>query len=492
MSRHRSRRSHARTDLVRYLRGGMEGVVLALAALTPWAFGGVDPVFELALAAGLALLLALWAAVAVASGRLTVVRCPVTFVLALLFLAGLVQLVPLPTALLRVASPGAADLRAELYPSQPEQLTPTETAAPAPAWPTVTMYPHATRTELFRWLGVLLLFAAVRNQVASTGSLWRLSLVMLLNGVLLAVFGLAQFFSKRYSVYWTFDTSGQPFGPFINRNHFAAYINLCLGLGGGLLIWLGPTEHDRKQRYMTKPNAPIQQSEVLAAAFAPFSVLHSPQQLWTCAGLALMLAALVCSLSRGGVAALFLAVVATTALRLTWPIRVRRLEVLLIPALLVLGLFAWVGFRPLETRLGAALRGSEAMADTRWQLWADLVTLVPRFWLLGSGYGTLGYVEPLSRRADTFTDPGTFVDHAHNDYLEALVEGGVVRAGLTLLLVGLAFAAGFRGLRRYLGRTPGALAAGAMIGFLAIALHSAVDFSITTPAVAVLAAVVVA
>src|SRR5207237_2551625 len=37
-----------------------------------------------------------------------------------------------------------------------------------------------------------------------------------------------------------------------------------------------------------------------------------------------------------------------------------------------------------------------------------------------------------------------------------------------------------------------ALAVGVMTGFLAIALHSAVDFSLTTPAVAILTAVVVA
>ena len=47
-------------------------------------------------------------------------------------------------------------------------------------------------------------------------------------------------------------------------------------------------------------------------------------------------------------------------------------------------------------------------------------------------------------------------------------------------------------MRRYASRTPGALAVGAMTGFLAIALHSAVDFSVTTPAVAIVTAIVVA
>jgi len=472
------------------LRGGMEVVVLALAVLTPWAFGGVDPVFELAIAAGIALLLALWAAVAITSGRFTVVRCPVSLMLTLIVAVGVLQLVPLPAGLLGWISPGAADLRDQLYPAQPEQLTPSETAPGPPTWPTVSVYPHATRAEVFRWLAILILFTAVRNQIATTASLWRLSLVMLVNGCLIALFGLVQFYSNRHQVYWSFPTRGHAFGPFLNRNHFAAYVNLCIALGAGLLVWLGPSELDRKRRYMVKPNAPMEQGSELASIFSPLAVLHSPPQLWTLVGMVLMAAAVICSLSRAGVLTLLLGLLITTCLRLSWPLRLRRLEVLIVPALLLIGLFAWMGFRPLESRFGATLRGAESIGEDRLHLWAGLLRLVPRFPILGAGYGTLGYVEPLTRQPDTFADPTMFVDHAHNDYLEALVEGGIVRAGLTILVVGLIFAAGFRGLRRYAGRTPSALAVGAMAGFLMIALHSAVDFSITTPAVGILAAAI--
>ena len=470
----------------------MEVVVLALAALTPWAFGGVDPVFEMAIAAGLALLLALWAALAVAAGQLTFVRCPVTLALALIFLVGLIQLMPLPAGTLGWISPGAGQIRGGLLSCRSRTFdTAVDGGGGAPAWPTISVYPHATRAELFRWLGLLVLFAAVRNQIATTGSLWRLSLVMLINGCLLAVFGLAQAFRSPRFIYWVYEAS-EPFGPFINRNHFAAYMNLCFALGVGLLVWLGPSEQDRKQKYMVKPNALNEQREVLGTLFSPFSVLHSPAQLWTLAGLALMLGATMFSLSRGGFVALFVALIVTMCLRLSWPIRVRRLEVLLVPALLLLGLFAWIGFRPLESRLATLMKIGETTTDTRLSMWADLVNLAPRFWLVGSGYGTLAYVEPLTRRATTFSDPAIFVEHAHNDYLEGFIEGGLLKGGLTVLLVGLIFMAGFRGLRRYSGRTPGALAVGAMTGFLAIALHSAVDFSMTTPAVAILATIVVA
>src|SRR5437868_5587259 len=89
-----------RSRLSRVLRWGMEGVILLMVALAPWALGSVDPVFEFALDAGIALLLVLWAAKVAVDGQFVWVRCPVTLCLAGLFLWGALQLVPLPDAIL--------------------------------------------------------------------------------------------------------------------------------------------------------------------------------------------------------------------------------------------------------------------------------------------------------------------------------------------------------------------------------------------------------
>ena len=84
---------------------------------------------------------------------------------------------------------------------------------------------------------MILLFAVVRNNVASPASFRRLSLALVINGSLMSVFALVQFFTSAHNtVYWTYQTQGAVFGPFICRTHFPFYVNVCIGAGIGLLV----------------------------------------------------------------------------------------------------------------------------------------------------------------------------------------------------------------------------------------------------------------
>src|SRR5262249_22196912 len=104
---------------------------------------------------------------------------------------------------------------------------------------TLSLYPGATREEIIRLVAVFSLFAVVRGAGDAGASLRRLSVAAVANGALLALFALVQFVTSRHDLlYWSYPTRGLGFGPFICRNHFAFYMNLCVGLGLGLL--LGP------------------------------------------------------------------------------------------------------------------------------------------------------------------------------------------------------------------------------------------------------------
>ncbi len=185
-------------------------------------------------------------------------------------------------------------------------------------------------------------------------------------------------------------------------------------------------------------------------------MLHDPTALGVSAGLALMLAAVVFSLSRGGLIALAIAGVVTLVLRAARSSRPGRWGGTVLATALALGLLAWLGTGPLQARLSTLWEG-DALQDGRSGLWADVLPAARDFPLAGTGYGSFERVELVYRTTPTLKAP-TVVEHAPgNDYLEALVEGrsdppGGLRPGGHLFRLSTGMACGCA---RYQGATHG-------------------------------------
>lgn len=83
-------------------------------------------------------------------------------------------------------------------------------------------------------------------------------------------------------------------------------------------------------------------------------------------------------------------------------------------------------------------------------------------------------------------------DHAHNDYLEALLEGGILQFALVVAAVAFVFilAVRARGWTRDPRRQATIL--GGLAGFTTVVVHSTFDFGMHIPAIAVLATVLAA
>jgi O-antigen ligase len=461
-----------RGRLEHVLHGAVEAVVLAMVCLSPWAFGAAHPLFEALLYAGLVAALLLWALAVLVSWRLTWRGCPAVLCLGALFVYGAVQLIDWPEPWLARLSPGTTWWRGQLLPDWPEQSAAGETlAVSVPA--TLTLYPAATRLELLRLLAVLLLFLLVRNTFATERSLRRLAMAAVVNGVLLTLFGLAQSSTAPgHVVYGRFATNGMAFGPFINRNHFAFYVNLCLGLGLGLLA----ASRDRHAREDQR--------------WSPGDLLQRPAALGIALVLALLAAGVFFSRSRGGFVALLAG--AGVYLALSWRESRRRLAAgatAVLVVLLAVGLLAWLGSARVQHRL-ATLWGVEAGTDTRLPLWSRTVALARQFPVWGTGYGTFETVAPLGLK------PGDrdrlAATHAHNEYLEAWLEGGVVRLALSLLAIYWIYRLGLRAFRIRRPRRAGGLVLGALAAFTTAVVHGFFDFGLHLPAVAALTAVIAA
>jgi tetratricopeptide (TPR) repeat protein len=202
-----------------------------------------------------------------------------------------------------------------------------------------------------------------------------------------------------------------------------------------------------------------------------------------------MAGAVALSLSRGGLLALLAAAALALAL-LLWKSRLPAwLGSAGLCAVLAALLVGWFGLDRVEARLATVWRGA-ALHEDRVPLWSRVLPLAKDYPVWGTGYGTFDSVEPLTRTGGG--DSGWHYDHAHNDYLEALVEGGVPRLLLSLAAVGAALALGYRAFAHHAHDPLGGLALGGLFGLLTVAVHSFVDFGLHLPAIAILAAVLAA
>jgi O-antigen ligase len=190
--------------------------------------------------------------------------------------------------------------------------------------------------------------------------------------------------------------------------------------------------------------------------------------------LAVILLGLVLNGSLAGFG-LGLPVLAASALLLLKPDRQRRW--LLVPALLLPLAVGAVFTLPVSARLQSLDAGTSV--ETRRTVAATTWAATREFMPVGSGVGSFEKVYRLYE--DPSSTDRTFVNHAHNDYLEIALETGL--PGLILLLVFLGWWA-LTAWGRWIEPQGDPFARAATIASAAILAHSLVDFPLRTSAMA--------
>jgi O-antigen ligase/tetratricopeptide (TPR) repeat protein len=449
----------------RACRRAVEFLLAAMIVGAPWGLGGTHPLAIVALQITAGLVLALWAA------RLLLTRSvlfrpdgAVAALAGITLFTGL-QLIPLPESQLQVVSPHTLETNKLLRPAIQERLA--DEMGPdrvrAQTFP-VSLSPPDTREFFTQSLLITLLYAAARSNWGGPASVVRLAWLCAINGALLGLLAIGQRLSSPPTViYWSIPVENTVAGPFVNRNHLPDYALVCLGLGCALL-------------------APR-----FRGGFG--EIINRPSALWLLAIVGATGAGIAVSQSRGGVVAALVAIASTLIVWLRHAARASGLLWMLCAAIAVAAIGSWIGWSAMATRLGT-VEASRQADETRSELWEEGLTIFTHYPWFGTGNGTFNLVEPSYR-----THPGReneSAEYAHNEYIEALAEGGVVRLGLTLVLVCWPLV---RLVRRHRAaiHAPGSefLLAG-FFGLLALAAHSVVDFGLHLPAIAVLATVFLA
>ena len=269
--------------------------------------------------------------------------------------------------------------------------------------------------------------------------------------VLIALVGIGQSYIGK--ALWQRGT----FGPFVNRNHFAGFLEMGVGLAGGLLISRGARR------------------EMLA--------VYASGALAMCAGIVL-------SASRGGVLALAAEVVFLAVIAIPNFISSRReggnrrLQILLrTTAALVLGFGAIVGSLFLVGSEGLVRNISQNQGElgelpaserfSRRDIWSATGQMIKDHPVLGVGLGAFQFAYTRYDRSSG----AQRVEQSHNDYLQIVADAGLVGGVIALVFVILLFACGFRAAQTR-DRHKRAIVLGALAGCFAIAVHSFVDFNL--------------
>jgi len=354
---------------------------------------------------------------------------------------------------------------------------------PPPALGAGSVFPAQTVESLLLFLTYAGAYVLVVNVIRRRRPLDRLVRALLLGGGVLAFLALGDYFAGHaWLVWWRGEERiGRLVGPFVNPDHFGAWLVMlvCLGIGylrarafRGDAPALADVLHSRRAR------------EEAIRRYLPF------------AAVALMTLALVFTLSRGALLSL---AVGLLALLLVFG-RLGQLRWSLAAAgaltVITLGYAAWIGLDPLLARV-------DARDETRWIQWVSTLPMLADYPLLGVGLGA--YKDIYARYQPLALDPaGYFFPYAHSDLLQIAVELGLIGAALVAYAIGrvgrdlvgahllgeqrcpVATGSGRHARRRDPFNV--GLAVGALAAVLALLAHSAVDFSARIPANGVVAA----
>jgi O-antigen ligase len=388
--------------------------------------------------------------------------------------AVLLQLMPLPAALLGAVSPATLLIAAR---TEQAAVTPAESFDPDHyGLMPISLDANATALGLAFLLTLGLFFVGVARTMGLRGAR-RLAAGLAGLGTIVAVLGIAESRQLWDGFYATaglpLPPDSRPLGPFSSKNHYAGWMLMALAVTMGYLCAL--LEH-----------AGIAGSPGSRERAGGRRAGRAPMIVFLCAATAMVLA-LVETRSRAGILCLVVAVVALGGLVMCRRVSTRARMVVATPLVLLplMGIMV-TGVQPLIGRFSV---DSWSTAHGRLPIWRQVIAIARDFPIAGAGFNAYQSVVPFYPSPD-LDEP---YEGAHNDFLQLAAEGGLL-VGIPALA-----AAGFfvRETRRRFRESSDDgvtrwLRVGAVVGMSLIAMQETVEFSLQIPANAVLFVVLAA
>ena len=305
----------------------------------------------------------------------------------------------------------------------------------------ISAYTYVTKYELLRYcaFGIVLLIAT--ECIQQEGARRKLGLTIIVFGAAYAFYALAQELTSKEKFFWLFTPRfhGSIYGSYVNHDHYAGLMEMLVPFP--LVVTMGHMVRGGKR--------------VLVGFCA-----------------VLMATTILLSGSRGGMLSLAFEMIVFAGLTLYQRRNSRIALGTFAVCASVLGLLIFLGKGQVLGRLG------ELGPDMRLKITQDCLRIFAHRPILGWGLGTFPTIYPSFRSFYT----NLFVNEAHNDYAQLLVETGAIGFAVMIWFVYRLYRYGLPTSRRWEFKWDAAISVAALLGCTAMLLHSLVDFNLHVPA----------
>ena len=369
----------------------------------------------------------------------------------LLFLAYiLLQVVPVPPQLIKILSPSTYEIYQESF-----------LVANPSAWIPLSVNPKATLMEFFRF-SAYAAFYITTVQLLTRKELFKTTVfIIVICASFISFFGIIQHLISNNKIYWFRELTqgGVPFGPYVNRNHYAGFMEMLFPLAIGLFLFHKPHVSYTSLREKIAELFNLEKTNIyLLLGFSAILI-----------GTSVFL-----SLSRSGIISLSISMMFFGFMLIGQDIHRKRGMIIIIVCTLIALSVGWFGWGPIIERFKELYPVEGDISEFRPIIWNDSRQLLRDFLLTGAGFGSYVSIYPLYK---TLTVQ-LVVDHAHNDYIELLSNGGIIAFLLgTWFIVAVVFKS-FKVYRKRHELLSLYLFVGSLTGILSILMHSVTDFNL--------------
>ena len=288
-------------------------------------------------------------------------------------------------------------------------------AIPA-GWPPLfnnTFYVRATLEAFLKTLTYLLVFWLTLNFIQSERQMTVLIRCIFILGFIASLIGIIGKLSGAQKMLWFYEiVAGDRaftgfFSTFVNRDHFASFIGMVVLMLLGRFLYLNARYSMSRERK------------------------HREEKFFLLFVLVVSSVSLFMSLSRGGMIIFILSLFILYRWILVEEKRKRSTIVFTLFVVFTFLMLLWIGLEPILSRLSTVFGSEDLSLASRMLVWQNALSRIfPTHLFTGSGLGTFQYIFP-GVESSVVSKFG-FWRHAHSDWIELLLETGIVGFSVVL------------------------------------------------------------